>query len=155
MMRLMAETKKPNKTETKSETKQAESKAAAPSDTSPQPSSGDEPGKSARDSVGGAAAGHYGFFSNIKTPEYKSGWDDIWGKQKRGLSKNAPITNKKPAIKRNGKRVVAFDFEDLPAELQDGLIDAAKVQLKKSRINYENRTKAGAVSWRIECTVER
>jgi hypothetical protein len=146
----MAEPKKTTKTETKtaakSETK-PDTKAAE--STSTESSSDGEAGKSARESVGGAAVGHYGYFSNIKTPEYKSGWDDIWGNKRSGGAK------KKATPKRKEPCVVAFDFEDLPADLQAGLADAARAQLKKPRINYAARDKGGAVTWRIECTVER
>jgi len=155
----MAEPKKSTKTETKtaskSETKAAESKSTEASGAATESSSGGEAGKSARESVGGAAVGHYGYFSNIKTPEYKSGWDDIWGGKKSGGAKKKAPAKKKAAPKRKEPRVVAFDFEDLPADLQAGLADAARAQLKKSRINYAARDKAGAVTWRIECTVER
>lgn len=155
----MAEPKKSTKTETKtaskSETKAAESKSTEASGAATESSSGGEAGKSARESVGGAAVGHYGYFSNIKTPEYKSGWDDIWGNKKSGGAKKKAPAKKKAAPKRKEPRVVAFDFEDLPADLQAGLADAARAQLKKSRINYAARDKAGAVTWRIECTVER
>ena len=65
------------KTESKSESKSAETTSSSSS------ASADSGGKSAKESVGGAAVGHYGYFSNIKTPEYKSGWDDIWGKKKK------------------------------------------------------------------------
>jgi hypothetical protein len=158
----MAEPKKSTKTETKtapkpeakSDSKPAESNSADASGASSESSSGGEGGKSARDSVGGAAVGHYGYFSNIKTPEYKSGWDDIWGNDKSAGKKKASA-KKKAAPKRKEPRVVAFDFEDLPAELQAGLADAARAQLKKARINYATRDKAGAVTWRIECKVER
>ena len=51
--------------------------------------------------------------------------------------------------------VAETSLRNLPADVQAGLADAAKAQLKKSRVNYANRDKAGAVSWRIECTVER
>lgn len=166
----MAEPKKSTKTETKSAAKPAETKStessATPSESPSESqsesssgsdsSSGGETGKSARESIGGAAVGHYGFFSNIKTPEYKSGWDDIWGgSDKSGGTKKKPATRKKAAPKKKEPRVVAFDFEDLPADLQAGLADAARAQLKQSRINYTARDKAGAVTWRIECTVER
>jgi hypothetical protein len=155
----MAEPKKSTKTETKtaakSDTKAAESKSTETSGAPTESSSGGEGGKSARESVGGAAVGHYGYFSNIKTPEYKSGWDDIWGNKKSGGAKKKAPAKKKAAPKRKEPRVVAFDFEDLPADLQAGLADAARAQLKKSRINYAARDKAGAVTWRIECTVER
>ena len=142
------ETKTAAKSETKPDTKTAES-------TSTGSSSGGETGKSARESVGGAAVGHYGYFSNIKTPEYKSGWDDIWGNKKSGGAKKKAPEQKKAAPKRKEPHAVAFDFEDLPADLQAGLADAVRAQLKKSRINYAARDKAGAVTWRIECTVER
>ncbi len=121
-------------------------------------SSGGEAGKSARESIGGAAVGHYGFFSNIKTPEYKSGWDDIWGKpEKSGGKKSAgkKTAGKKSAAKKKGPVTVWLNPEDLPAEIQAGLADAARAQLKKMRVNYDSRDKAGAVTWRIHCDVER
>ena len=40
-------------------------------------------GKSAKASVGGAAAVHYGYFSSVRSDEYRSGWDDIWKKKSR------------------------------------------------------------------------
>lgn len=148
---------KKSTTPAKSDAKPA-AKADAKSGDSAAASSGGETGKSARESVGGAAVGHYGFFSNIKTPEYKSGWDDIWGKKKKSGGKKATAGKapaKKAATKRKEPRVVSFDFEDLPADLQAGLADAARAQLKKMRINYDNRDKAGAVSWQISCEVKR
>ena len=155
----MAETKKSTKTETKaapkpeakSDSKPAESASGASSEAS----SGGESGKSARESVGGAAVGHYGYFSNIKTPEYKSGWDDIWGKKTKSGTRKKAAAKPKAAAARKEPRVAAFDFEDLPAEIQAGLAAAARAQLKKARVNYDSRDKAGAVTWRIECTVER
>jgi hypothetical protein len=148
-------TKTAPKSEAKSESKPAESKSLDASSASSESSSGGEGGKSARESVGGAAVGHYGYFSNIKTPEYKSGWDDIWGNDKSGSAKKKAPAKKKAAPKRKEPRVVTFDFEDLPADLQAGLAGAARAQLKKARINYAARDKAGAVTWRIECKVER
>ena len=51
--------------------------------------------------------------------------------------------------------MVSFDFEDLPADLQAALAKEARAQFKKARVNYDARDKAGAVTWRIDCTVER
>ncbi len=106
-----------------------------------------EVGKSSKESVGGSSAVHYGFFSNTKTPEYRSGWDDIWAKKK------------KPANKRNTapKQPLVIDvvFEDLPDVVQEGLADAARASFKKSRINYDNRAKKGAVTWQLTCEVKR
>ena len=157
-MAVMSDTKKSTKTETKAaakpvETASTESKSA---DTTPASASSasSEGGKSARESIGGAAVGHYGYFSNIKTPEYKSGWDDIWGNKKSGGTKKA-AAKPKAAPKPKAPRVVSFDFEDLPADLQAGLAKEARAQFKKARVNYDARDKAGAVTWRIDCTVER
>ena len=86
----MADAKKTIKSTTKSETKAAAKPAESTSaDAASAPASSDsgDGGKSARESIGGAAVGHYGYFSNIKTPEYKSGWDDIWGKKDSGSKK--------------------------------------------------------------------
>ena len=33
---------------------------------------------SARESVGGASEVHYGYFSNVRNDNYRSGWNDIW-----------------------------------------------------------------------------
>tara|TARA_R110000787_G_scaffold51394_5_gene121826 strand:- start:112 stop:564 length:453 start_codon:yes stop_codon:yes gene_type:complete len=136
----------------------SEPKAAAKAIDAAPASSGGETGKSARESVGGPAVGHYGYFSNIKTPEYKSGWDDIWGKPaksgKSGTKKKAAGSNK-AAPKKQEPRVVSLDFEDLPADLQAGLATAARARLKKLRVSYDARDKAGAIRWRLDCTVER
>ena len=134
----------PQKSDTKSETK-SEPKSSEPKST---PSSADSGGKSAKDSVGGAAVGHYGYFSNIKTPEYKSGWDDIWGKKKKKPAKRKKVVSKEPVV-------VEIDVYDLPEDAQAALADAAKIGLKGRRISYDNRAKKGDVSWRIVCEVKR
>ena len=151
----MSDTAKP--AAPKAEASKTEAKST-PSASSESTSSGSgEAGKSARESIGGAAVGHYGFFSNIKTPEYKSGWDDIWGKPEKSGDKTAgkKTAGKKAAAKKKAPVTVWLDLEDLPAELQAGLADAARAQLKKMRVNYDSRDKAGAVTWRIHCDVER
>ena len=154
----MADAKKTTKSTTKSETKAAAKPAESTSaDAASAPASSDsgDGGKSARESIGGAAVGHYGYFSNIKTPEYKSGWDDIWGKTDSGSKKKKAAAKPKAAARPKAPRVVSFDFEDLPADLQEALATQARKQFKKARVNYDNRDKAGAVTWRIDCTVER
>ena len=125
------------------------------SNTSTSSSSGGG-GKSSRESVGGSGAVHYGFFSNIKSPEYKSGWDDIWGGEKSKPKKKAAakstvrkVTRKKDPV------IISLSMDDLPAELQNELASVARARLKKSRVNYDSRDKAGAVSWQIECEVKR
>jgi hypothetical protein len=137
------------------------SSGSTATDTSASTSSGSSGGKSSRESIGGTSAVHYGFFSNIKSPEYKSGWDDIWGK-KSGGKKKATATKKTTAktasrVTRKPKEPVFVNLTlaDLSEELRDELESLARTKLKKSRVNYDNRDKAGAISWRIECEVRR
>ena len=139
-------------TDTKPTSKKSEAKSETKSDA-PSPSSADSGGKSAKESVGGAAVGHYGYFSNIKSPEYKSGWDDIWGKKNNSGSKKKKA--KKSAPKPKTPVVVCLDFEDLPKDLRDGLAQAVRAQLKKNRISYDARAKKGAIDWTIDCEVRR
>ncbi|PPR11001.1 MAG: hypothetical protein CFH41_01101 [Alphaproteobacteria bacterium MarineAlpha11_Bin1] len=134
------------KTETKSDNS---TKSTTPDNTAV--SSADNVGKSAKESVGGAAVGHYGYFSNIKTPEYKSGWDDIWGKKKKpgGKKKSRTKVEQKP----RAPIFVSLDFEDLPPEVCAVLAQAVRAQLRKKRISYDARQKKGDVDWTIDCKV--
>jgi len=111
------------------------------------PKSLNESGKSSKESVGGTNAVHYGFFSNIKTPEYRSGWDDIWAKKKK------PETSRKKETRK--PLIVEITFDELPRSIQEALADAVRVKMKKSRISYDNREKKGGVSWNLSCKVKR
>lgn len=154
----MSEPSKSKQTKSASPTKSSDSKAATSSDTASTPT-GSGGGKSSRESVGGASAVHYGFFSNIKSPEYKSGWDEIWG-EKKSKKKTAAKTmtstrTTQKAAKKKTPVVVNLSLTDLPDDVQQALAAAARAKLKKSRVSYDNRHKAGAVSWHIECEVKR
>lgn len=128
--------------------------ASKPSDSSSTTtSSTDSGGKSAKESIGGAAVGHYGFFSNIKTPEYKSGWDDIWGKKINSTGKKKHV--KDVANKTKNPVLVSLDFEDLPLAVRNGLINAVRGQLEKKRVSYKARDKQGDVAWTINCEIRR
>lgn len=143
---------KSSKSESKSESSSKSDSGSTSSSTESKSSSGGDGGKSAKESVGGASAVHYGYFSNVKSPEYLSGWDDIWGGKKK---KKAPAKKRATKAKPKEPVTVEIDFDDLPEEAQAALADAARAQLKKSRVSYDNRDKAGAVSWRIDCEVKR
>ena len=90
---------------------------------------------------------HYGFFSNDKTPEYRSGWDDIWAKAKKP-GKPRKKEKKEPLI-------LEIKFAELPPTIQEALADVARVKIKKSRISYDSRKKKGGVSWNLSCEVKR
>ena len=110
-------------------------------DTSGSSGSGVASEKSSRESIGGPGAVHYGFFSNIKTPEYRSGWDDIWSTKKR-----------KPRI--NKTISVDFSFKSLPTDVQSALVIAARNELKKVKVNFDNREKKGEIIWHLKCEVK-
>ena len=137
---------KSTETASKSDSAKASDTAKAPDSTSSTTDKG-EGGKSSRESIGGASAVHYGYFSNVKTPKYRSGWDDIWSKETKPKKKKPARTNEPIAI--------SLALDELPDELQESLADIARAHLKISRINYDNRAKAGAVTWRIDCEVKR
>jgi len=139
-------------TGTGSETKAAGSEAKAKDTASSKTGgattdSGKDAPKSARESVGGASEVHYGYFSNVKTPAYRSGWDGIWGTNNGG----------KKSAKRKAPEPISLslNFDNLPSEIRDGLAEIARAELKKRRISYDRRASAGAVEWRIECQVRR
>jgi len=111
--------------------------------------------KSARESIGGAKDVHYGFFSSVRTPAYRSGWDDIWAKKdarparKKGANSTSNTKSKtgaKPAT-------VKLSISDLPDDLRDGLVEAARRKMKKSRSSYEKLDASGLVDWTISVTV--
>lgn len=103
-------------------------------------------GKSSKEAVGGAGAVHYGFFSNVKTPEYRSGWDEIWSKKSKPKKKQ-PTRAREPVV-------ISLALDDLPADLQNSLAAVVRAKLRKTRINYDKRAEAGAVAWRIDCEVK-
>ena len=126
------------------------------SDKSKTDNGGGSAEKSARESIGGSKEVHYGYFSNVKTPEYRSGWDAIWGNDK-GPSKKKSAAKKSTTASRKPLTPVRLnlDIDELPADLRDGLAKVARAKLKKSRVNYDKRDAAGAVEWQIECWVKR
>ena len=113
--------------------------------------------KSAKESVGGAKDVHYGFFSSVRTPAYRSGWDDIWAiKDARPAPKNGAKTTSKSKSKSGVKpATVNLTISDLPEDVQDGLVEAARRHMKKSRSNYDKLDALGLVDWTISVTVNR
>jgi hypothetical protein len=147
----MSETTKSTPTPKPAATKPAEtpstSDSATASDSTSTTTAKAEGGKSSRESIGGAGAVHYGYFSNVKTPQYRSGWDDIWTKGAKTKKKKSPRA-KEPIV-------ISLALDELSDELRKGLADIARARLKSSRINYDKSDQAGAITWRIECDVKR
>ena len=145
----------------------AESTSAVSSDKASSDSGSDGgkgAGKSARESAGGKSDVHYGYFSSVRTPAYRSGWDEIWGSDNGDDADNGDETPRQrraartrgPAKPRKRREpiTVTLDLDDLPPDLKDGLVEIASARLKESRVSYARREKAGAIDWRITCRVD-
>ena len=115
---------------------------------------GGDAGKSAKELVGGAADVHYGFFSSVRSPAYRSGWDDIWGNDSDKPRRKAPAKRRSNSNSKTAKPVaVALKIEDLPADIRDGLVEVARKKMRKSRSSYDELDSRGRVDWTISVTV--
>ena len=104
--------------------------------------------------VGGAADVHYGFFSSVRSPAYRSGWDDIWGNDSDKPRRKAPAKRRSNSNSKTAKPVaVALKIEDLPADIRDGLVEVARKKMRKSRSSYDELDSRGRVDWTISVTV--
>jgi hypothetical protein len=130
-------------TESKSSSSTTESKSSSSSTSS----GGD--GKSTRDSIGGSKEVHYGYFSSVRTPEYRSGWDDIWGKK----SKKKTVSKSK--AKTTGPVDLEIDFGTLPADLCEGLMDHARKKLRRTPAGFKKLQEAGDIEWTLSVRVEK
>ena len=139
----------------------AKSADGAKSTEGGKPDGAKEGGKSARDSIGGKSDVHYGYFSSVRTPAYRSGWDAIWGSSNGDDAAEGGETPRRRATRRAARArkrrdpiTLTLDLDALPPSLRDGLVEIARAELRKSRVSYERRDRAGAVDWRITCRVD-
>ena len=140
-----------------STSKSAESAGDASTSKSAESAGDGDGGKSAKESIGGQTDIHYGFFSSVRTPEYRSGWDDIWGKQDPGQSakKGAKSRSNANSESKAGARPATANLTlaDLPDDIRDGLVEAARRKMRKSRSSYDKLDASGLVDWTISVTV--
>ena len=106
-------------------------------------------GKSSRDPIGGSKEVHYGYFSSVRTPEYRSGWDEIWGKKSK--KKSAP----KSKAKTKGPVDLDLEFDKLPADLRDGLMEHARKKLRRTPAGFKKLQEAGDIEWTLSVRVEK
>ena len=130
----------------KKESPKSTSTTESKSDSSTASSGG---GKSSRDSIGGSKEVHYGYFSSVRTPEYRAGWDDIWGKKSK--KKSAP----KSKAKTKGPVELELEFEKLPADLCDGLMEHARKKLRRTPTGFKKLQEAGDIEWTLSVRVEK
>ena len=141
--------------------KSADAKSTDGAKDGGKPDGAKEGAKSARESAGGKADVHYGYFSSVRTPAYRSGWDAIWGSRNGDDAADGGETPRRRATRRAARArkrrdpiTLTLDLDSLPPSLRDGLVEIARAELRKSRVSYERRDKAGAVDWRITCRVD-
>ena len=102
---------------------------------------------------------HYGYFSSVRTPAYRKGWDDIFSKNK---SADSPEKKTGSKARKNSKSSqikaplnLELDINELPEALRTALADEIRRQTKRRRINYDKLDAAGAVYWQISCEIKR
>lgn len=84
-------------------------------------------------------------FSSVSTPEYRSGWADIFGPKKKAVS------SKKAKPKLPASLNVSWD--DLDTSEQSALEDIARKLAQKKRLNYDKLQSNGQIYWRISCEI--
>ena len=128
-------------------------------ETKDKPSKSSETGteKSQKETVS-ASDVHYGYFSSVRTPAYRSGWDAIYGQ--KGIRKKDQVSvkvNKKVTKRAKFKPPVTIelDIDSIPEDLRLALEDEIKIQLKPRRLNYDKMQSKGTVQWNITCKILR
>ena len=141
MEKTDAKAKKPEPASAKSS---AAADGAAPSSgaaDSPAPSSAEGEGvktKKKKDPPRPAS-----FFSSVRTDEYRSGWDSVFGKAKT------------PSRRRKGPHIVELSLADLTEEERAALLGAAKRKARGRRVNLDRAAKNGELDWTIVCRIGR
>lgn len=135
----------------------ADASGGSSASSEPKSDGGGDGAKSAKELVGGAKEVHYGFFSSVRNPAYRSGWDDVWGNEDNTDKKNkkrSRATNAKAKPRTGAKPVTAaLKIEDLPADVRDGLVDVARKKMRRSRASFDKLDASGLVDWAISVTL--
>lgn len=145
----MTEAKNSNSSDSKKSSSSDSKKSSASSDSSSSSSnsSNNGGGKSQRDSVGGTQEVHYGYFSSVRTPEYRNGWEAIWGKKSK---KTSGGTAKKPI----GPVELNLEFDKLPENLQEALMEHARKKLRRTSKGFKTLQDKGSVDWSLSVRID-
>ena len=137
----MTEAKKTSSSDSK------KSSASSDSSSSSGSSSNGGGGKSQRDSIGGSKEVHYGYFSSVRTPEYRNGWEAIWGKKSK---KSSGGKAKKPT----GPVELNIEFDTLPENLQEALMEHARKKLRRSPKGFKKLQETNAIDWSLSFRID-
>ena len=146
----MSEAKKSSSSEKSSLSDSKKSSSSSESSSSSSSASSGGSGKSQRESVGGTKEVHYGYFSSVRTPEYRSGWDAIWGKKSNSSTK----TVKKNAKKLAGPVELDLAFDKLPDDLREALMEHARKKLRRTPNGFKKLQESGAVDWNLTVRID-
>ncbi len=138
-----------NKTDADSGSKETKDKPTKSSETGK--------GKSQKETISTSDV-HYGYFSSVRTPAYRSGWDAIYGQKQPGKRTRPTVKASKQATKRATIKppiTVELDIDSLPEDLKRALENQVKIQLKPKRLNYDKKQSGGSVRWNISCIIVR
>lgn len=142
--------------------KPVESGAEKSADSGAQKSAESGGGKAQKETVSSSDV-HYGYFSSVRTPAYRKGWDDIFGKKTSSgdNSEKNRIADRTKGARKTKKSTIKqpvtleLDIAELPEALRAGLNEEIRRKVKRRRINYDKLDRAGAVRWNIVCKIER
>ena len=142
--------------------KSADSGADKSADSGTETSAKSGGGKAQKETISSSDV-HYGYFSSVRTPAYRKGWDDIFGKKKSPSVKAGK--NESPARSKSSRKTkkstikqpitLELDIGELPEALRAALNEEIRRKVKRRRVNYDKLDKAGAVRWNIVCEIER
>ena len=136
-------------TEAKKSSSSDSKKSSASSDSSASSSSSSNGGggKSQRDSIGGSKEVHYGYFSSVRTPEYRNGWEAIWGKKSKKSSGGK-------AKKSTGPVELNFEFDTLPENLQEALMEHARKKIRRTPKGFKKLQEMNAIDWSLSVRID-
>jgi hypothetical protein len=132
------------KTETtKSETAKTETTQSETTKSETSKSGGDSGGAGSQNKS--ASALSISHFSSVRSDEYRSGWEDIFGNGKRKSRAKSLPSKAAP----DGPVSVQLGNEDLPAALLRGLEAALRKKAKKDEIKLGRTSKSRQFNWRV------
>ena len=89
------------------------------------------------------------YFSNVRSDEYRSGWEDIFGGGKSKTGKQARAS--KAAA--NGPITIELGNGDFDDALLEGLETALRRKAKKDKIKLGRKSKTRQFNWRLTCEI--
>ena len=113
-------------------------------------------GKSQKETISTSDV-HYGYFSSVRTPAYRKGWDEIFGNSDAPkLKDQQPITKKNTGKKARIQKNLDIDlsFDDLPTRIRNSMLDEIAKKTRRKRERLDKQLTNGKIKWRIRCQIK-